>query len=193
MENPPTKKAVADPWTCLASLNQAWMEIGISDFVSFVFGIKWTKCSGEYGKKMQYELPVSRSNHGFAYLHCRKRRKKKKNTKRWCYFLYIQPNISRNWNINIVTYPTKEGSTLQSYAIPPEFPKAPDLLLWASLCLQINRRNNIMNKMPPKIIRGKKKKKKIISSDKSSYHMNHNDDADNGSTLSSKGQVNLLE
>lgn len=74
IENPPTKSAGADPITCSASLSEALMETDTSDLPAFDLGIECTKCSGEYGKKRQYEVPVSRSLHGFAYLQSTKKK-----------------------------------------------------------------------------------------------------------------------
>lgn len=47
IENPPMKRAEADPDAFLASLNIALMEIEISDLISFDLSVERTKCSGE--------------------------------------------------------------------------------------------------------------------------------------------------
>lgn len=68
IENPPIKSAEADPETCSCSSREAEMESDMSGFMPSNLGTECTKCSGVYGKNKQYELPESRSSHGFTYL-----------------------------------------------------------------------------------------------------------------------------
>jgi len=68
MENPPTKRADADPEIWLVPRMETVTETDMPCPMTFNLGAECARCSGEYGKKRQYQLPVSRSFHGFAYL-----------------------------------------------------------------------------------------------------------------------------
>lgn len=66
IENPPTNSACADPMMYGASLKDAIMEtyinsplVVVSSNLTVDFDIKLSKRFGEYGKKRQYELPVT--------------------------------------------------------------------------------------------------------------------------------------